>query len=110
MAAKLKDGLFLGDADSSADAEFLDLNKISNLVNLAGREIPNKWATHGALPLLLCICVIIDNVALCPASLLCGSGFVYHSINWQDHADCTLFDPSLDVLMELIHFIDHALR
>lgn len=36
MAAKIKDGLFVGDADTSRDVEFLELNKISNLVNLAG--------------------------------------------------------------------------
>ena len=36
MAAKLKDGLFIGDADTSQDVEFLELNKISNLVNLSG--------------------------------------------------------------------------
>ncbi len=47
MAAKIKDGLFIGDSESSQDAEFLDLNKICNLVNLAGREVPNKWASHG---------------------------------------------------------------
>jgi hypothetical protein len=28
MAAKIMDGLFIGDADTSRDPEFLDLNKI----------------------------------------------------------------------------------
>jgi hypothetical protein len=38
MAAKIKDGLFVGDAETSRDVEFLELNKISNLINLAGRD------------------------------------------------------------------------
>jgi hypothetical protein len=33
MAAKIKDGLFIGDEDTSRDPEFLELNKISNLVS-----------------------------------------------------------------------------
>jgi hypothetical protein len=41
------DGLFIGDAETSQDPEFLELNKISNLVNLAGREVANVWASHG---------------------------------------------------------------
>ena len=47
MAAKIKDGLFIGDAETSQDPEFLELNKITNLVNLAGGEISNVWAAHG---------------------------------------------------------------
>jgi hypothetical protein len=47
MAAKLKDGLFIGDADTSFSEEFINDNKISNLVNLSGREVPNNWAAHG---------------------------------------------------------------
>ena len=47
MAAKIKDGLFIGDAETSQDPEFLELNKITSLVNLAGKEIRNAWAAHG---------------------------------------------------------------
>jgi hypothetical protein len=39
MAAKLKDGLFIGDCDTSQSEDFINDNKISNLVNLAGREL-----------------------------------------------------------------------
>ena len=42
------DGLFIGDADTSRDPEFLDLNKISNLINTAGRQISNSWSSHGS--------------------------------------------------------------
>lgn len=53
MAAKIKDGLFIGDAETSQDPEFLELNKISNLINFAGREVPNVWAAHGKIILLM---------------------------------------------------------
>ena len=39
---RLMDGLFLGDMHASGDLNFLMLNKISHLVNCAGKEIPNK--------------------------------------------------------------------
>jgi hypothetical protein len=42
MAAKINDGLFIGDAETSQDPEFLELNKISNLVNLAGMGSPHN--------------------------------------------------------------------
>lgn len=42
MAAKLKDGLFIGDADTSFSEDFINENKISNLVNLSGREV-GRW-------------------------------------------------------------------
>eukprot|EP01041_Mallomonas_annulata_P013996 gene13996-29792_t len=83
MAAKIKDGLFIGDAETSQDPEFLELNKITNLINLAGREVPNVWAAHG---------------------------LVYLSLNWEDDQDFTLFDPNDEVLMEIVDFIDMTLR
>ena len=68
MAAKIKDGLFIGDEENSKDPEFLDLNKISNLVNLAGKEVNNTWSSHG---------------------------LVYLTYNWEDRPDFNLFDKSL---------------
>lgn len=64
MAAKIKDGLFIGDADTSRDYEFLELNKIGNLVNLAGRQLGNTWAS---------------------------SGLVYLTFDWEDNPSCELF-------------------
>jgi len=49
MACKVTDGLFLGDADTSYDAEFLELNKVSNLINLAGRDVSAFWRRIGAV-------------------------------------------------------------
>lgn len=83
MAAKIKDGLFIGDADSAGDAEFLDLNKIVNLGNLAAREVPNRFSAHG---------------------------LVYLSLNWQDHNDFVLFDQSLSAVVDIVSFVDDSLR
>ncbi len=39
MAAKLKDGLFLGDFETAQDMEFILANKITRIINCAGREV-----------------------------------------------------------------------
>lgn len=64
MAAKVKDGLFVGDSESAADQDFLELNKISNLANFACAEVPNVWSSHG---------------------------LVYQSYPWEDRPDYDLF-------------------
>ena len=90
MAAKLKDGFFVGDADSSQDPEFLELNKISNLINFSGNEVPNVWSSHG---------------------------LVYLTYNWDDRPDYDLFGLSAlqtkndtmsipIIITDIIEFID----
>lgn len=84
MAAKIKDGLFIGDADTSQSEVFINDNKISNLVNLAGREVPNVWASHG---------------------------LVYLTYYWEDRPDYKLFtgqDESL--LQDIVEFIDVSIN
>ena len=85
MAAKVFDGFFLGDAETSMDGDFLDLNKISRLVNLAGMEVSNVWASQG---------------------------FVYETYNWEDQPDYLVF-PGMErdrALQDLIEFIDVSIR
>ena len=85
MAAKVYDGLFLGDAETSMDSDFLDLNKISRLVNLAGQQIQN---------------------------VLSGHGFVYQTFCWDDQTDFLVF-PSMEkdkALLDMVEFIDTSLR
>lgn len=41
MASKVQDGLFLGDASVASDAEFLEANKVSRIVNCAPNEVRN---------------------------------------------------------------------
>lgn len=93
MALKIKDGLFLGDAETSYDPEFLELNKVSNLVNLAGHQIQNIWAAHG---------------------------LVYLTYPWEDRPSFRIFsDKETDwdgtqtyppPLGEIVEFIDGSLR
>ena len=85
MAAKILDGFFIGDSETSMDAEFLDLNKITRLVNLAGMEVSNIFS---------------------------GRGFAYDTYNWEDQPDYVVF-PAMErdhALRELIEFIDGSLR
>eukprot|EP01038_Epipyxis_sp_PR26KG_P012713 gene12713-17049_t len=83
MAAKIKDGLFLGDADCSASEVFINDNKISNLINLAGREVQNVWASHG---------------------------LVYLTYYWEDRPDYRLFTGHEDgILGDIVEFIDVSL-
>ena len=49
MASKVLDGLFVGDAESSLDLDFLSLNKISSIVNTTGGQVPNRFSTHGKI-------------------------------------------------------------
>lgn len=83
MAAKIKDGLFIGDAETSQDPEFLELNKISNLVNLSGREVPNSWAAHG---------------------------LVYLTYNWEDRADFLIWVDQDESIADLVEFVDASIR
>lgn len=43
MAAKVLDGLFIGDALASMDIQFLMANKITRIINCAGLELENLW-------------------------------------------------------------------
>ena len=65
MATKIKDGLFVGDAEASQDPEFIELNKITFVINCAGRQLPNLWEQHG---------------------------LHYLTFPWTSDPDCTLFD------------------
>lgn len=80
MAAKIKDGLFIGDAETSQSEVFINDNKISNLINLAGREVPNIWSSHG---------------------------LVYLTYNWEDRPDFRLFSgQDDDILTSIVEFVD----
>jgi hypothetical protein len=54
-AIKIKDGLFIGDefaaqvweTDDVQDLEFVFANKVSHIVNCAGRQVPNHWKPIG---------------------------------------------------------------
>lgn len=74
MATKIKDGLFIGDAEASQDPEFIELNKITFVINCAGRQLPNLWEQHG---------------------------LHYLTFPWTSDPDCTLFDEG-NVVIEQV--------
>lgn len=74
MATKIKDGLFIGDAEASQDPEFIELNKIMFVINCAGRQLPNLWEQHG---------------------------LHYLTFPWTSDPDCALFDEG-NVVVEQV--------
>jgi protein-tyrosine phosphatase len=48
-AVKVKDGLFIGDELSSQDLEFVVANKVTHVINCAGRQVPNHWEPIGVV-------------------------------------------------------------
>lgn len=57
-AIKIKDGLFIGDEFAAQvnnlkliiqDLEFVVANKVSHVINCAGRQIPNHWEAIGVV-------------------------------------------------------------
>ena len=84
MAAKIKDGLFIGDEETSQSEVFINDNKISNLVNLSGREVKNVWASHG---------------------------LVYLTYYWEDRPDFKLLSNHEDnLLTDIMEFIDVSIN
>eukprot|EP00605_Chrysophyceae_sp_TOSAG23-4_P000436 GSChrysophyteH1.ASY1.ANO1.493.1 assembled CDS len=93
MALKVKDGLFLGDADTSYDPEFLELNKVSNMINLSGKEVQNIWAAHG----LVYLTFLWED----------RPNFRIFSDNEADWDGSRLYPPPLG---EIVDFIDGSLK
>ncbi|CAM9492393.1 unnamed protein product, partial [Choristocarpus tenellus] len=81
MATKIKDGLFIGDAEASQDPEFIELNKVTYVINCAGRQLPNLWEQHGLR---------------------------YLTFPWDSTPDCMLFDGGNVVIKQITSFIDEA--
>lgn len=49
LAVRIIDGLFIGNAISSQDDEFLFSNKVTHIVNCAALDVPNVFTDHGIL-------------------------------------------------------------
>lgn len=47
LAVRIVDGLFIGNAISSQDDEFLFSNKVTHIVNCAALDVPNVFSEHG---------------------------------------------------------------
>jgi len=80
--AKLREALFLGDFEAAHDLEFIIANKISRVINCAGRELTNPFER---------------------------SGLRYLTYYWPQSGNCVIFDESNAVLDEIYSFIEEAL-
>jgi hypothetical protein len=48
-AIKIKDGLFIGDSFAAQDQEFVVANKVTHIINCAGKQVPNHWEGRGVV-------------------------------------------------------------
>ena len=91
---RLIDGLFLGDMHASSDLNFLMLNKISHLVNCAGKEMPNKDFSD-----------LTNDPNFVPPSY----GLKFLTFYWLDDDRQLIFDEQDRVPKEIVRFIDEAI-
>lgn len=80
-AVKVKDGLFLGDEFAAQDLEFVVGNKVTHIVNCAGRQVPNHWEPIGVR---------------------------YLSYMWLDQDGQVRLDPRDEVFRDVFQFIERA--
>lgn len=80
---KLKDGVFFGDSFAANDIEFVAANKVSKIVNCAGREVLNHFESVGV---------------------------EYLSFNWMDNDAQVIIDSRSNVVNSVSDFIDGALE
>ncbi|CDW80148.1 dual specificity catalytic domain containing protein [Stylonychia lemnae] len=81
-AIKIKDALFIGDEFAAQDLEFVVANKVTHIVNCAGKQVPNHWEPIGV---------------------------AYMTFYWLDQENQILFDPSDETTNKIYDFIDGAL-
>lgn len=92
---RLIDGLFLGDIHASNDLNFLMVNKISHLVNCAGKEMPNKD---------------FSELTNDPNFIVPSYGLKFLTFYWLDDDRQLIFDDQDRVPKEIVRFIDEALN
>lgn len=71
-----------GDYETAQDLEFIVANKITRIINCAGREVPNAFER---------------------------SGIRYLTFYWPETGNCIIFDDSNTVLDDLYVFVEEAL-
>jgi hypothetical protein len=95
MASKIRDGLFISDAVASKDREFIRLNKIHAIVNVAGNELVNYFEppahakSHG------------ESYSPSPGVHTAA----YMTLSWVDDGDFIVFGTDDSELISMCHFI-----
>ena len=102
-AIKIKDGLFIGDELASQDIEFVVANKVTHIINCAGKQIPNHWEPIGVAYLTF-FWLDQDNQVLLDSkdeasnaifdfieeAVEATESVLVHSVRGQSRATCTL--------------------
>ena len=85
-ANKIKDGLFIGDEFAAQDLEFVMANKVTHVINCAGRQVPNHWESIGV---------------------------AYLKFNWLDQENQVLFNDHKQgdtITSQIFDFIEDAMK
>ncbi|EAS00644.2 dual specificity phosphatase domain protein (macronuclear) [Tetrahymena thermophila SB210] len=80
-AIKIKDGLFIGDQQAVKDLEFILTNKVTHIINAAGKQIDN----------------MLENL-----------GVQYLTFYWQESDKQILFDKNIETVNQIVDFIEEA--
>ena len=102
-AIKIKDGLFIGDELASQDLEFVIANKVTHIINCAGKQILNHWEPIGVAYLTF-FWLDQDNQVVLDEQDEAGNAIfefieeaveatesvLVHSVRGQSRATCTL--------------------
>ncbi|CAK0884366.1 unnamed protein product, partial [Prorocentrum cordatum] len=102
-AVKVKDGLFIGDELAAGDLEFIVSNKVTHVINCAGRQVPNHWQSIGVAYLTYYWVdadnqVILDQrdvvaneiFAFIEQALTEANSILIHSVRGQSRSCCVL--------------------
>ena len=102
---RIIDGLFLGDIHASSDLNFLVLNKISHLINCAGREVQNEDFSE----------IFTRQKNKGSATQLLQqrppqAGLKFLTFYWLDDDRQLIFDDEDRVPKEIVRFVDEAIE
>ena len=82
-AVKIKDGLFIGDKETSQDLDFIITSKVTHIINTSETEVENEWSSIGIL---------------------------YVSFPWLDVEEQIIFDESNTNFEQCYDFIEKCLE
>ena len=91
-AVRLFDGVFMGDLFASKDSQFIYMNKVTHIINCAGKEIEN------------------EEHLIQTKSGSVSSPIKFLTFYWLDDDRQLIFDEDDRVPIEIVKFIDEALE
>lgn len=106
MVSKIKDGLFLGDVEASQDPEFIELNKITRIVNCATGQVRVGAAPDSTPPTVSSHPVtesLSSHWLLCvqAPNLWAQHGVRYLNLNWDEEGDYVVLEANSMLLKQV---------